>query len=218
MPNFPAQSPINDISLVNAYCTLDQLKARLAISSGITTHDTTLSAIILACSRRIDNDTNRVFYSSASQTRYYTPDNSLTLFCIDDILSISEIQTLSSSSAGSRTYGYTWSVNDYDLEPYYGPPYFRIVTNPTGRYAFPKTKRSTKVTGVFGYCETGGHPDAIREACILMAARLFERQKAPLGVTAGNDMTQSVSIMKTDPDVGMLLWPYRKMDIVHGRW
>lgn len=207
------------MAITNGYATLAEIKARLSIAGATTTHDSVLEAVVEAASRRIDNDTNRRFYASASETRFYSPDDSLTLFCPDDILSISLVRTLTSSSGGARTYGDTWNVTDWDLEPYDGPPFARLVVNPTGLYAFPRVRRAAEVTGTFGYCATGSHPLPVREACLLLAARMFERSKAPLGVISGGELSQAVSITKSDPDVNALLAPYRKYDAVaHMAW
>lgn len=206
------------MAIVNGYATLAELKARMAIATATSTHDGVLEAVIEAASRRIDNDTNRRFYSTASETRFYTPDDSLTLFLTDDVLSLTLVRTLTASSGGQRTYGDVWNATDWDLEPYDGPPYSRLVVNPTGLYAFPRVRRAAELTGTFGYCTTGSHPSPIREACLLLAARAFERSKAPLGVISGGELSQSISITKSDPDVNALLAPYRKFDAVTHSW
>jgi len=214
MPTFLATSAA---TATYDYCTLAQVKARASIPSATTTHDTVISAAITAASRVIDEDTGRIFYS-VSATKYYTPDNALTLFVPDDVLSVTTIQTVSSSGSGTRVYGFTWSATDYDLEPADGPPYTRIVVNDTGQYQFPTRRRGALVTGSFGHNSTGSYPDAINEACIRMAARLFERNKAPLGVVA-TDMLTSTRIASADSEYLALIRPYRKMDmVVQAQW
>ena len=75
MPTFLATSAA---TATFDYCTLAQVKARASIASATTTHDTVIAAAITAASRVIDEDCGRIFYS-VSATKYYTPDNALTL-------------------------------------------------------------------------------------------------------------------------------------------
>jgi hypothetical protein len=199
------------MAITNGYATLAEAKARLSIPSATATYDTVLEASIEAASRAIDEDCNRVFYA-VTQTRYYTPDDPLSLFLEDDVTVITQVKTLSVQGGGYRTYGFVWSVNDWDLEPYSGPPYSRLIVNPTGMYVFPTIRRGVEVAGTFGYCATGSHPRAINEACLRMTARLFERNKAPLGVIS-SDMA-STRIASVDVDYTALIRPYRKMDMV----
>ena len=190
MPTFLATSAA---SATFDYCTLAQVKARASIASATTTHDTVIAAAITAASRVIDEDCQRIFYS-VSATKYYTPDNALTLFVPDDVLTITTLQTVSSSGSGTRVYGFTWSATDYDLEPADGPPYTRIVVNDTGQYQFPTRRRGALVTGTFGYNSTGSYPDAINEACIRMAARLFERKQRGHDKTDEQEKTWRIEI------------------------
>jgi hypothetical protein len=201
------------VAIVNGYATLAEVKARLDIPTATTTYDTVLENVVEAASRWIDAWVSRTFYATTA-TRYFTPDTYTTLFLRDDLQSVTSIKTESSSSGGTRTYGYTWSATDYDLEPYDGPPYTRIVMNPTGLYSFPLTTKSVEVVGTWGYCATGSHPDAINEACLRQASRLFERNKAPLGMIGDGQTSQATRYSDRDPDVMVLLAPYRRMELV----
>ena len=212
MPTFAASSAASS-GITNGYATLAELKARLDIPSGTTSWDAVLEACITGASRFIDNETNRVFYATTT-TRYYTADDYWTLFILDDLLSVTTLKTVSSEGGGVRTYGYTWSATDYDLEPYDGPPYSRIAMNPTGLYSFPLTRRGVEVTGSFGYNATGSHPQPINEACLRQASRLFERNKAPLGMIGDGQISQATRYSDRDPDVMVLLAPYRRMELV----
>jgi hypothetical protein len=211
MPVFPAVGPAVPSSLY-WYGTLAQLKNRLGIASAITTHDVTLEAMIEASSRRIDMDTGRVFYATTT-TRYYTPQNAFTLIVPHDILSVTEVAVESTNAGGTRVYGFVLGANEYDLEPYDGPPFFRIVMNEGGRYAWPRVRRGAKITGTFGYSQTGYYPGPINEACLRMAARLFERNKAPLGFVSANEFG-STHVSGSDPDYNALIFPYKRIDIV----
>jgi hypothetical protein len=200
------------VAIVNGYATLAEVKARLDIPTATTTYDTVLENVVEAASRWIDAWVSRTFYATTA-TRYFTPDTYTTLFLRDDLQSVTSIKTESSSSGGTRTYGYTWSATDYDLEPYDGPPYTRIVMNPTGLYSFPLTTKSVEVVGTWGYCATGSHPDAINEACLRQASRYFERNKSPLGQVGGDATGFVARIQDADPDVTALLRSFLRIEM-----
>lgn len=180
-----------------------------------TTHpedDATLEAIITAASRWIDAVCWRRFYgNSVDEARYYTAHLDDALFT-DDIISITSLKT---DDDGDRTYENTWTTDDYDLMPYNaaldGQPYTRIEISPYGDYTFePEAKMGVEITGKFGYCATGSHPDIIREVCILKSARLYKRKDAPLGI-AGFPGVGEVRILRDeDPDLVALLTPMKK--------
>ena len=198
------------MAITNGYTTLALLKARMAIPSATTTYDTQLEAVITTASRVIDADTERQFYLT-SDTRYYTADNPLSLFISDDIQTVTSLETLSSSSGGIRTYGYSWQSYEYDLEPDNGPPYTRVIAVGTSRYVFPYERRGVKITGTFGYCSINNVPFAIQEACLLLAQRYYERSKSPMGMIGGGDMTEAVRISKVDPDYVSLIADFKKI-------
>ena len=149
------------MAITNGYATLAQLKARLNVPTATTTHDTAFEAYIETASRQIDNDLDRQFYASSSETRYYTADDALTLFLPHDVLTVSEVALLSSAAGGVRIYGWTLTTDEYDLEPYDGPPYTRLSVGGTSRYTFPLQRRGVRITGTFGYCALATVPKPI---------------------------------------------------------
>lgn len=195
------------MAIVNGYCTLAELKARLAITDSV--DDGVLEAVIEAASRAIDNWTDRVFYATTA-TRYFTAEDGDLLF-VDDLLAVTTLKTISQNSAGTRTYGDTWAAADYDLEPFNSTPKTRIRINPGGAYAFATEAKGVEIAGSWGYASTA--PDAINEACLLQAARLFKRKDAPFGV-AGTPETGAMTLPRLDPDVRMLLEPYRRLEVL----
>lgn len=201
------------MAIVNGYATLAQLKARLNVPTGTTTHDAAFEAMIETASRQIDNDLDRQFFATSSETRYYTSDDHLTCFLPHDVLTVTEVALLSSAAGGVRTYGWTLTTDEYDLEPYDGPPYTRLSVGGTARYTFPLQRRGVRITGTFGYCALADVPKPISEACLLYAARLVERSKSPLGVIGGSDLTESVRITTTDPDYQALIGGYKRAEL-----
>jgi hypothetical protein len=201
------------MTITNGYCTLAEFKARF-YPAGLTdtTDDTVIENVIEAVSRQIDNYAGRRFYVTGSdETRYFTAEESEYLSA-GDVVSIT---TLSTDENDDRVYERTWAATDYDLTPYNaaldGLPYTRLEITPNGSYAFPTGAKSVKIVGKWGYPAT---PDAINEACLIQAIRLFKRKDAPFGVMGSAEMGQLVVIPRLDPDVKMLLDPFRKFDVV----
>lgn len=196
------------MAIQNGYCTLTEIKARLDITD--TADDTILENIVEAASRHIDGYCNRRFYA-ASETRYFTPDAIDWLF-VDDLLTVTTFKT---DEDADRVYETTWATTDYDLEPvnatYTGEPYTMVTLPPTTRYAFPSHARAVQIVGSFGYASTT--PDAINEACLLIAARLFKRKDAPFGVTGTAELGQLQVLPGEDQDAKRLLAPYRRFAI-----
>jgi len=72
-----------------------------------------------------------------------------------DLLTVTSLRTLTTNSSGTRTYGDTWAVTDYDLYPLNAQanrePYWEIRANPQGSYRFPADERGIEIIGTWGY-------------------------------------------------------------------
>lgn len=197
------------MAITNGYCTLAELKTRLGVTDVV--DDSVLEAVIEATSRLIDDFCGRRFYTTASdETRYYTAYRVREILCDDDILSITTLQT---DHEGDRVYENTWQATDYDLEPYNAPldgqPYTKISITPYGSYQFPvDIPKGVKIVGKFGYSATA--PKPVQEACLIQASRLFRRKDAPFGITGVAEFGVQMAIARLDPDVKILLSPYRR--------
>lgn len=197
------------------YCTLGELKARIwpTGTTPDTEEDVLLASIITASSRAIDNFCGRRFYSTtADETRYFETDDTEYLFPGIDIISITSLKT---DDDGDRTYENTFDTDDYDLYPENASldslPYSWVRIAVDGDYSFPSAPRGIQIVGKFGYCATGSHPTAVREACILQSMRLFRRRDAPFGMIS-NPVGGEVRLLnKLDPDVEMILAGYRRV-------
>jgi len=199
------------MAITNGYTTLAVVREALNIASTAdTSKDARIEQAIEAASRMIDNYTGRRFYSTAEdETKYYKADAPCVAYINDDIVSVT---TLATDDYGDRTYPTEWETTDYDLMPANGTPYTWIEVTPNGNYSFPSCNKGVKIIGKFGYCASDAQPDPITEACILQACRLFKRvSEAPFGVSGASDMGQAVAIAKFDPDVKMLVDPYRRV-------
>lgn len=199
------------MSITNGYCTLNELKARLSITDSAS--DSILEQSIEAASRQIDNWTDRRFYAT-SATKYFSPTDSGVLMLDDDLLTVTTIDT---DDNGLRTYGVSWAATDYDLDPLTGPPYTALSLPINGRWTFPRLARSVRINGSWGYSATT--PDAIVEACLIQAARLFERRNAPFGVAGSSDALGTVATIPggsrtgMDRDAEALIQPYRRVGV-----
>ena len=191
--------------MANEYCTLLELRARVGAISGNTDQDAVLGDCIEAASRAIDNYTHRRFYKdSDTATKYYTADYVDVLFINDDIVSIG---TLSTDNDGDRTYENTWETTDFDLLPFNSSIKTMIEVTPNGSYNFPHVRKGVKVEGIFGI---DGAPADVKEACLILAQRLFKRKDTPFGIAGVTDLGEVV-MLPEDADVKALLKPYRRL-------
>lgn len=195
--------------ITNGYITLAELKSALRIPASDTLDDALLEKAVNSASRLIDGYANRSFYNGGTATRIYAPQDAyVTQF--DDLQSLT---TLESSSDGD-TYDTTWTSADYQLEPLNGiadglpTPYTRV--RAVGDYTFLTLgeEATVRITGVWGYASV---PDAISQATVIQAERIFKRLDSPLGVAGFGDMGVVRVTSRLDSDVAQLVEPYRKI-------
>lgn len=193
--------------LTNAYANLAEFKLRVGLGQGQTSDDGLFEDLLTGACRAIDLWTGGRFYAT-TETRYYQAIHSGCLR-VDDLLSVT---TLKTDEDGDRTYEVTWATTDYYLEPINAPllgrPYTRIeVDSVNGDYRFPTSvQRGVQIAGSWGYCTAT--PAPIKEATLLLSARLYKRGDAVLGV-AGSPETGVLRI-QSDPDINALLWPFKR--------
>lgn len=190
--------------ITNGYATLADAKLRLDILGD--GQDANLEDMIEAASRQIDGWCGRSFFTETA-TRTLTASFPDVLELDRDLLELTSIAT---DPDGSRLYAIAWSVADSELGD--GPPYQLIYTAGMGSLAFPTTRRSVRVTGIWGYATEVPH--AIREACLLLVGRLYKRKDAPFGIAGSADHGQIQTLPGMDPDVKQLLMPYRRFGLV----
>lgn len=197
------------MALTNAYCTLSDLKTSLGIDD--IQDDTSLEAAIMAASRMVDDYTGRFFYkdgtTGAPVTRYYTAQDWWTTN-VDDIIHISEIAT---DDNFDQLYTTVWATSDYMVEPVNNPrrgwPWTRLLA--IGAYIFPfNLPQSVRVKGVWGWSAV---PQEVQMATKIQAARLFVRRQSPFGIAGSPDIGTVRLGSRLDPDVEVLLRPFRKV-------
>ena len=196
------------MAITNGYCTLNELKASLRIPVSDTIDDDLLELAVEAASRDIDQASERIFYS-LSDTRIFIPRDSSNT-AIDDLVSVTSIKT---STSADGAFDVTWTSSDYQLMPLNGVaggmtvPYDLIYA--VGDYSFPQSgqEATVQVVGTWGFSSV---PTAIRQAAVLLSARLFKRNDSPGGVMGFGDLG-IIRVGRMDPDIEKLIQPYRKI-------
>jgi hypothetical protein len=202
------------MAITNGYATLNDFKAYLFPSANYgTAEDATMEAAIESASRIIDAHTNRRFYSDTTvSARVYYADTPIR--CTVDDFSTTSGLIIKTDTGDNGTYDQTWAATEYILEPINaeiggvsGQPYNIIVA--TIPKLFPVTGRRPRiqVTAKWGWASV---PDTVRQACLVQAARLFRRAQTPEGFAAGESFGAIRVSTKLDPDVQMLLAPFRR--------
>lgn len=201
--------------MANEYATSAELKATLELT-GETFADADLALALTAASRGLDNVLGRRFWLDAdvNQVRYYSP-RWPRLLPIDDLVTLTALAT---DDSGNGTFSTTWTLNtDFVLEDLNaaaaGWPYTQLAVHPRGNRVFPTWVRAARVTGRFGWPTV---PDGIKEATMILAARLMRRSReAPFGVVApGIDAAAAMHIARVDPDIKFLTQPFDRTVLV----
>jgi len=202
------------MTITNGYATLNDFKAYLFPSANYgTAEDATMEAAIESASRIIDAHTNRRFYSDTTVSARVYYANTPIRCTVDDFSTTSGL-IIKTDTGDNGTYDQTWASTEYILEPINseiggvsGQPYNTIVA--TIPKLFPVTGRRPRiqVTAKWGWASV---PDTVRQACLVQAARLFRRAQTPEGFAAGESFGAIRVSTKLDPDVQMLLAPFRR--------
>lgn len=193
----------------DSYCTVAQVKAALRIID--TTDDALLQGCVESASRLIDGHCARSFSNAGTATRYFAAESS---YYIDvDDFQTSTI-TLETASSDYGVYDVTWTTGDYQLEPLnqrsdgQAWPYTRI--RAVGDYLFPVDggEIRVKLQAKYGWATV---PKPVEQATIIQASRIFKRYDSPLGVAGFGEFGAMRVSSRLDPDVSMLVEPYRRM-------
>lgn len=199
------------MTITNGYATLVQFKQRVGIDTTDANRDTDIELIIQAASRKIDQHCGRVFYAGTAGVARYFKAQGIYRVYTDDFTAITELAT---DDNGDGTHENTWAATDYIKLPVNAPfgwPYTYIETSVYGNYTFPRgLTNGVKITGTWGWTAV---PDEVREACLLIGNRLWQRKAAPFGVAGSNEFGVPTIITKIDPDAADLLQPYVRISL-----
>ena len=161
-----------------------------------------------SASRLIDAECDRNFYSGGTATRDFIPNDSFVVDT-DDLTSIVSVKL---DDAGNLDFPVTLAVTDYQTEP---------VNQRVSGNAFPITRlrmigdhllpvwgrqATVRIHGVYGFTPT---PIQVTQACVIQAGRIFKRNESFLGVAGWGDLG-AIRVGKVDPDVAMLIRPFKK--------
>lgn len=207
------------MAITNGYCTLAEVKAAARITDN--TDDVLLENCVEAASRRIDGFTGIFFYQITATVELYLTDtrastplsyNQFILY-FPDLVSVNTFKT---DNDGDGTFETTWTTDvDYRLEPLshalQNRPYKQAVAISDKSYPVFSSPPmpGIQINAVWGWPSI---PDDVREACIIMTLRLFNRYNSPLGTSGFGDMG-TVSLRSVDPDVRDILSPYRDIAV-----
>lgn len=202
------------------YATLAELKARL--EKTLPDDDTVLSALITAASRAIDAFCNRPdgFVAPTIATARVYAGSGRAWQRIDECVEITLVEVKESATDDGYVAwtGADWIAFSGDPEQpdFNRTPYTAILCAAGGAYSVFTSGFMTqhgvptvRVTAKWGYAVTV--PPAIREACVIQAARWWKRGQSAWADTAGT------------PELGLLLYrreldPDLKMILVTGRY
>lgn len=213
-----------------AYATVNELRNQIGKTGE--TDDVELAALLDAASGAINNYCNRPDGFQADSTasaRLYTGSGG-PVQEIDECVSVTTVAVKDAPSDSSYT---AWVSGDYiefagdanrpDFQPTVkGKPYTALMIDPTGDYSLftagTYTSRrgfrpsfnvsrgvpTVQVTAAWGYASV--IPDAIKQACIIQAARWYKRGQSAWADTVGSpDLGQMMYRKQLDPDVKHLL-------------
>lgn len=201
------------MSLVHAYCTVEDVRGQLKDSTS-KLNTQLIERAVAATSRAIDKYCGRRFWQDpAPVAREYEVWDSCGPAYVDDISTTAGL-IVKVDGSGSGLFSTTWASTDYQLRPLNadadgGAYSWRQIAPLGGRYFPPPISGRTnlQVTARWGWSAI---PDGVIEAAILKATALFERRNAPFGV-AGFAEFGAVRITRKDPDVIELLDPFALM-------
>ena len=191
------------------YATLSQVKSALRITDQV--DDSLLNTSISAASRYIEGYCDRKFEKAALGTAIYIPTGRMDDLIVDDLTSVTSIAIDEDLDLSFST---TLQTIDFQLLPVNARsggldfPFNRIRPQEDGYWPTAYGRATVRVIGQFGWPAI---PDAVREATILQASRLFTRLDSPLGIAGFGDMGAMRVSFRGDPDVMMLLEPYRRV-------
>lgn len=192
------------------YATASELKAYVGIDD--TVDDTRITLAITAASRAIDRHTNRQFgLVAAPEARYYTAsyDRDLCRWFveIDDLMTATGLE-VNADLADDATYGDV--LDELALRPINaapnGRPWTRFYVLPASTHQPNSNDGGVEVTAQFGWTAV---PDAIKQATLLQASRVFKRKDAPFGVAGSPELGSELRLLeRLDPDVAVTIGPY----------
>lgn len=188
------------------------------------TYDTVLGNMVTAASRAIDKFVggwaNYFYPTSDDATRYFDGNGEEEIY-IDPLVSLTSVAVSESGGRAATDYT-TWTLDtDFYVSPYnYSalsqPIQSLVVDNDSGsKGTWGTVRKGVKITGVWGYSSTP--PADVEQACKIQAIRWFSRAKQNYQDGGANPtLGEMTYVQQLDPDVKILLLPYRVGNAVIG--
>jgi hypothetical protein len=194
-----------------AYALVEELRQVLDVPPEDTSNDVDLQRALDAAAAWIDWFTGRTFGTTGG-----TPVARVAAAATTDTVALLDLQsaapTVEVDTAGDRTYATTLLPEQYQLEPYHGPPFHTLRAWPDPAGDTPAVVfapgQLVRVTGVWGYTDARGRvPANVNEAALLLGARWYKRREAPFGVLQSAELDTYQAVPRQDADVAQLLFP-----------
>lgn len=203
------------MTITNGYTTLDDFKAYLFPGGNAgDDEDLMIEAAIESASRAIDAYCGRRFYSDTAATArvYFATD---TIYLPVDDFSTTTGLIVATDTGDNGTYDLTWTITtDYLADPpntenggIGGLPYTGIRAVYTRRFPIVGLRPRVQVTAKWGFSAV---PEPVAQACLIKAARIYRRAQTPEGFSAGEAFGAVRVSSREDPDMVLLLGPYRR--------
>jgi hypothetical protein len=205
----PVRASLAPVS--RAILSVAQYKRAVDIEGTSDTADDDVILLALeAASTALTTVYGRQFYRT-TDTRYFLsryPD----YLDVPDLIFASEIAVDVNSNL---SYSRNLATTDYVLDPPNDYWHTRVSIAPLATQGFWPGYR-VRITGDWGIVTVWGTPPVeqappdVVQAVQIMAHRLVRRKDAPFGIIGGSDFGSVVRLATSDPDVTMLMAPYRR--------
>ena len=196
------------MALGDPYLSVAQLKAHANVAD--VDDDAYLSTLVNAVSRSIERWTGRQFNDAGSvSARQFRAQH-------HQIIDVDDFSTETGLLVKTGTDGtFPTTLTDITVEPLNGIvggvagwPYDRIIAH-DGAFPARLTRPGVEITARWGWAAV---PDDVYQAALIQAARIFGRRYSVNGLVGQGDFVFRVSL-KLDPDVAMMLEPYRRPQV-----
>jgi hypothetical protein len=209
------------MTISHGYTDLTTIKSYLGVT--VSTYDAQLESAVNAASRTIDNYCQRRFWLDGSAVARSFNPRTLTLLEFDDDLGDAASVIVKTDAGGDGTFETTWAASDYQLLPVnaasaYTEPRPWTSIRAVGTKTFPWLVNTwlthmnrVEITAKWGWPAV---PDAVTQACLIKASRLFSRKDSPQGIAGFGDFGPVRVSRLEDGDVMSLLDAYRKAPVL----
>lgn len=177
------------MALGEPYVELERLKDYLKFKPDKIENDDNLVDAIASASGEIEKHCNRQFNKSDTATARVFEPSSRTEVKVDDFWTTDGL-VVEVDTNGDGTFSTVVPSSDYELYPannvvdgQIGWPFYEIHFVDDVLPVYSRRKNTVRVTAKWGWAVV---PEAVRQACVIIAAETFQLKDAPFG-TAGMD-------------------------------